>query len=61
MPDNDTYRQPTVNTLEDARFWLGVMHRRTCSDIEHINALYERLAWLALPWWRRAFRKPPWL
>lgn len=50
-----------VGTTEEAEFWLNVMHRRSLQDIGHINDLYERVAWLAQPWWRRAFRKPPWL
>lgn len=52
---------PRVGTLDDARFWIVVMHRRSCNDARAIGELYGRIAWLARPWWRRAFRTPPWL
>lgn len=55
IPDLD------IETIDQARFWVSVMHRRTVADAEHIGELYERVRWLALPWWRRAGRRPPWL
>jgi hypothetical protein len=56
----EEYGWPDVTSFADATFWLRVMHRRTRSDIDHINRLYERITWLSQPWWRRAFRRPPW-
>ncbi len=52
---------PKVDSIDDARTWVHVMHRRTCADATHIADLYERTSWLSQPWWRRAFRRPPWL
>ena len=47
--------------MAEAERWANIHHRMLCTDIEHINELYARVAWLSLPWWRRAFTKPPWL
>lgn len=41
--------------------WINIHHRMLCSDIEHINELYARIDWLSKPWYKRAFRRPPWL
>lgn len=52
---------PRIESLAEAEFWLNVLHRCSCTDAGNIAHLYDRIAWLALPWWRRAFRRPPWL
>lgn len=50
-----------VANVRDANRWINVLHRRSIDDSQHINHLYERIAWLSRPWWRRAFRTAPWL
>lgn len=40
---------------------IAQLEGRSIRDAECISDLYERIAWLGLPWWRRAFRRPPWL
>lgn len=55
------YRAPVIESLKDAEEWVGRLDQRSISDIASITKLYERTSWLARPWWRRAFRKPPWL
>ena len=50
-----------IHDVAEAERWANIHHRMLCTDIEHINELYARVAWLSLPWWRRAFTKPPWL
>lgn len=43
---NEPLEEPIINTLDDAAFWIGVMHRRTIDDARRISDLYERLATL---------------
>lgn len=52
---------PEVETIEQACQWIGILHRRSVSDAVMHSELVERIHWLALPWWRRAGRRPPWL
>lgn len=54
--------EPSIDTLDDAQFWISVMHRRTISDAERIADLYGRLATIKrvpiLGWWlRRQFER----
>lgn len=50
---DDTTDPPKVETLEDAAFWIDVMHRRTCSDSRRLFLIEERLREMERPWWRR--------
>jgi hypothetical protein len=48
---------PTIETLEDAQFWIGVLHRRSVFDIEQINKLREEMS---RTWWKRFAIKHGW-
>jgi hypothetical protein len=54
---NEPNEEPIINTLDDAQFWISVMHRRTVSDASRIADLYEQLAKVKripiLGWWLR--------
>lgn len=52
-------REWEVKTLDDAERLINMLHRRSIRDIDHINHLYDRIAWLERPWWRRIFKKAP--
>jgi hypothetical protein len=43
----------TIESLEDARYWIGVQHRQLCSDISMIVDLQARVRRLERPWWKR--------
>lgn len=43
----------TVETLEDAAYWINVLNRYACHDIEKIVALQAEVAELRRPWWKR--------
>lgn len=47
--------EPIIDTLDDAQFWISVMHRRTVSDAERISDLYGQLLAIKrvpiLGWW----------
>ena len=45
-----------IETLEQAAFWIGVLHRRSVVDAREISRLAERVRRLELPWWRRSRR-----
>lgn len=49
-----------VASVEDAERVINIQHRMLCKDAENIAHLYERIAWLALPWWKRLVRRRPW-
>lgn len=43
----------TIVTLEDAAYWINVLNRYACHDIELIVALQAEVADLRRPWWKR--------
>jgi hypothetical protein len=45
-----------IDTLEQAAFWIGVLHRRSVVDIQEINRLSDRIRRLEQPWWKRPRR-----
>lgn len=48
---------PRVDNLEEARFWIRVLNRRSVHDLEHVIALEQRLAQLERPRWKRKLRR----
>ncbi len=44
---------PTIEALEDARRWIGILHRRSIADLDRQNLLAERIRYLERPWWKR--------
>lgn len=48
--DGNELSEPTVESLGDARRWIGILHRRSVQDAQRMDRIEERLA---RPWWRR--------
>ena len=51
----------SIDDLAKAEDWINIHHRMLCTDAGNISEMYNRIWWLSLPFWRRAFRTPPWL
>jgi hypothetical protein len=45
----DPSQVPAIEDLEQARYWIRVMHRRTVRDASDINDLSERVRQLERP------------
>lgn len=41
-----------IESIEQAAFWIGVLHRRSVEDARELEQCRERLRRLEAPWWR---------
>lgn len=54
MTSESSPERPVVDNIEDAKFWIAVLHRRTVADAEQIAVLMQRVTRLEnRRWWRR--------
>lgn len=53
LPDPETSTAPKVTTIEEAEFWIGVMHRRTLQDAERLFVIEEKMRRMPKRWRRR--------
>ena len=51
------HRAPVLRTIEDARVWIDILHRRSVDDAQRMNLIETRLSLAEAPWWRFGQRR----